>query len=86
MADQIPSASRDPGDPDVECLVAVLDVDGRHGPLRLAHSVFNQSPTRWLLQFVDSFASLYKLSWANSFCIVKIHFRMKLYNFIFLQF
>ena len=57
-ADQIPNASRDPGDPDVECLVAVLDVDGRHGPLRLAHSVCDQSPTRWPLQFVESFAAL----------------------------
>ena len=64
-ADQIPSASRDPGDLDVDCLVAVLDVDGRHGPLCLAHSVFNQSPTQWPSEFVDPFASLHELSWAN---------------------
>ena len=37
------------------------------GPLRLAHSVFRQSQTRWPYGFVDPFTSLYKLSWANFF-------------------
>ena len=74
MAVQIPSAGS-PGDPDVEFLGAEMDVGGRHGPL-------HHPPTRRPLEFVNSVSSLYKLSWANSFCIVKFHFRMKLYSFI----
>ena len=85
VADQIPSASRDPGDPDVECLVAVMDVDGRHGPLRLAHSVFNRSSTRWPPEIVDSL--LPSKSWVGLiFVILEIHFWMNLFRFSSLRF
>ena len=40
--------------PTSSCLVAVLDVAGRHGPLRLAQSVLRQSPGRSPSEFVVS--------------------------------
>ena len=43
------------------------DVDGRHGPLRLAYSVLSQPQARSPSVFVVSLASLHKLSWAKFF-------------------